>query len=72
MNILEKKNPFIMPYTSSEDDSLIWLKDVFLQYLEDWKKSTISCEGKYSADEMQKMFLSQQAYEGLKIAVYSH
>ena len=69
---IRKKNPFIMPYTSSEDDRLTWLKDVFLQYLEDWKKSTLSHEGKYSADERQKMFLSQQTYEGLKIAVYSH
>ena len=63
-----------MPYTSSKDDrlTLTWLKVVFLQYLENTKKSTISREGKYSADERQKMFLSQQTLEGLKISVHSH
>ena len=63
-----------MPYTSSKDDrlTLTWLKVVFLQYLENRKKSTISREGKYSADERQKMFLSQQKYDGLKISVYSN
>ena len=71
---IRKKNPFIMPYTSSKDDrlTLTWLKVVFLQYLENRKKSTISREGKYSTDERQKMFLSQQTLEGLKISVYSH
>ena len=71
MNTLEKTS-FIIPYTSSNDDRLTCLKDVFLQYLENWKKSMISREGKYSADERQKLFLSQQTYEGLKISVYSH
>ena len=68
---IRKKNTFIMSYTSN-DDRLTWLKDVFLQYLENWKNSTISREGKYSVDERQKMFLSQQTYEGLKISVFSH
>ena len=69
---IRKKNPFIMPYTSPDDNRLTWLKDVFLQYLENWRKSTLSHAGEYSADERQKMFLSQQTYEGLQIAVYSH
>ena len=32
----------------------------------------LSREGKYSAEERQKMFLSQQTYDGLKISVFSH
>ena len=31
---------FIMPYESPDDQRLTWLKDVFLNYLESWKKST--------------------------------
>jgi hypothetical protein len=67
-----KKNPFIMPYESPEDERLTWLKDVFLNYLKNWKESTETREGNYTADQRQKMFLSLQTYEGLKIAVHSH
>jgi hypothetical protein len=69
---IRKKNQFIKPYTSQDDDRLTWLKDVFLQYLKNCKESTLSHDGNYSADERQRMFLSPQTYEGLKIAVYSH
>ena len=67
-----KKNSFIMPYESPNDQRLTWLKDVFLNYLESWKKSTEAREGTYTSDDRQKMFLSQQTYEGLKIAVFAH
>ena len=67
-----KKNAFIKPYESAEDERLTWLKDVFLKYLESWRQSTLEREGEYTPDERQKMFLSVQTYEGLKIAVYSH
>ena len=46
-----KKNSFIMPYESAEDQRLTWLKDVFLNYLESWKKSTEAREGAYTPDE---------------------
>ena len=69
---IRKKNSFIMPYESPEDERLTWLKDVFLNYLESWKKSTLTREGEYTPDARQKMFISSQTYEGLKIAVNSH
>ena len=69
---VRKKNAFIKPYESAEDERLTWLKDVFLKYLESWKQSTLEREGEYTPDERQKMSLSVQTYEGLKIAVYSH
>ena len=69
---VRKKNSFIRPYESPEDERLTWLKDVFLNYLERWKESTLTCEGEYTSDARQKMFLSSQTYEGLKIAVNSH
>ena len=67
-----QKNPFIMPYTTPDDYRFTWLKDTFLNYLEMWKKSTMTRDGSFSDDARQKMFLSAQTYEGLKIAVYSH
>ncbi len=67
-----KNYSFIKPYESVEDERLVWLKDVFLQYLKSWKQSTLTREGDYTADDRQKMFLSPQTYEGLVIAVNSH
>ena len=69
---VRKKNAFIKPYESAEDERLTWLKDVFLKYLESSKQSTLQREGEYTPDERQKMFVSVQTYEGMKIAVYSH
>ena len=69
---VRKKNQFIKPYESSDDERFAWLVDVFLKYLDDWKQSTLERSGNFSADERGKMFLSQQTYEGLKIAVHSH
>ena len=67
-----KKNMMIKPYSSCDDERLTWLKEVFLKYLQDWKKSTLHRPGQFSADERGKMFLSPQTYEGLQISVYAH
>ena len=69
---VRKKNQFIKPYESPDDERFAWLVDVFLKYLNDWKQSTSDRPGSFSADERGKMFLSQQTYEGLKIAVHSN
>jgi hypothetical protein len=61
-----------MPYTTPDDYRFTWFKDTFLHYLETWKESTLNRNGTFSADDRQKMFLSAQTYEGLKIAVHSH
>ena len=61
-----------MPYQSPDDERLAWLKNVFLKYLESWKLSTMAREGNYTPDDRNRMFLSSQTYEGLKITVNSH
>ena len=53
---VHKKNEFIKPYTSLNDERF----------------STLEREGNYKSDARDKMFLSQQTYEGLKISVHSH
>ena len=68
----KKRNPLIKPYSSQDDERFSWLKDVFLNYLETWKQSTMVREGNYTADDRGKMFLSLQTYKGLKISVHSH
>ncbi|CAB4003821.1 Hypothetical predicted protein [Paramuricea clavata] len=66
-----KRNDLIKPYTAVDDDRFDWLHDVFLKYLENWKRSTLERAGQYSADDRGKMFLSSQTHEGLQIAVHS-
>ena len=53
-----KRNELIKPYTTVDDDRFAWLRDVFLEYLENWKRSTLQRDGEYSADDRAKMFLS--------------
>ena len=65
----KKRNPLIKPYTSQADERFSWLKDVFLNYLETWKQSTVTREGNHSVDDRGKMFLSLQTYNGLFIRI---
>ena len=46
---IHKKNGFIKPYTSLNDDRFEWLLKLFLVYLENWRKSTLEREGDYSS-----------------------
>ena len=69
---VRKRNQFIKPYESSDDERFAWLVNVFLKYLDDWKQSTLDRQGNFTANERLKMFLSLQTYKGLNIAVYSH
>ncbi len=67
-----KRNTFIKPYTSADDERLSWLLNVFLEYMNCWKKNTLTRPGDFTDGERGKMFLSQQTYEGFTISVYSH
>ena len=46
-----------------------WLRNVFLKSLEDWLNSVQQCQGNFTKDAGQKMFISWQTNEGLKISV---
>ena len=59
-------------YISSIDDPrFCWLRNVFLQYFDDWLHSIEHREGNFSKNANNEMFISQQTYEGLKISVNS-
>ena len=69
---VRRRNQFIKPYTAQDDERFVWLKDVFLKYLENWRQSTMAREGEYSTDDRGKMFISIQTYKGLKISINAH
>ena len=69
---IRKKNHFIKPYTSTDDERFSWLLDVFVKYLNDREENTLNRPGNFSQAARQNMFLSQQTYEGLKISAYYH
>ncbi|XP_044170181.1 uncharacterized protein LOC122954236 [Acropora millepora] len=66
-----KKKTFLAPYTSTEDPRFAWLEGEFLQYLNDWKQSTLDRPGNYTANARSRMFLSWKTYERFQITTYS-
>ena len=58
-----RRNDFIKPYVSQDDERFAWLRDVFLHYSEKWRESIMQREGIYTADEKSKMFLSLQTLQ---------
>jgi len=62
---------FLLPFQTETDERFDWLESHFLQYFEQWKHSIASREGDFSKEDRDRMFLSAQTYEGLKITVYS-
>ena len=69
---ISKRNQLIKPYAPQDDQRFRWLKNVFLDYLGNWKNHFATKEGKYPSNHQEKMFITTQIYEGLKISVYSN
>ena len=67
---IEQRNWNIRQFDSPNDDRLQWLRNDFLKYFADWEKSIAEREG-FDAKDKEKMFISRQTMEGLKITVYS-
>lgn len=66
-----KRNYFLAPYSSIDDERFEWLQNTFLAYLEDWYKAIQDRPGGFSKEHRAKMFLSLQTYAGFKITVNS-
>ena len=64
------KSSLIM-FSSIDDPRFSWLRNVFLQYFDDWLHSIEQREGNFSKNANNEMFISQQTYEALKISVNS-
>ena len=59
----------LAPLRSVNDRRFSWLRNVFLKSFQDWLNSVQQCQGNFTKDAGQKMFISWQTYEGLKINV---
>ena len=49
-----------------QDPRFTWLKNTFLSYFERWRESITLRDG-FSDSDREKMFISPQTYQGLKI-----
>ena len=62
--------PMLAPFIRSVNDwRFPWLRNVFIKSFQDWMNSVQQCQGNFTKDTGQKMFISWQTYEGLKISV---
>ena len=61
--------PMLAPLRSVNNQRFSWLCKFFLKSFQDWLKSVQQCQGNFTKDAGQKMFISWQTYEGLKISV---
>ena len=64
------RNEDLKPFTSKYDQRLEWLKCTFLGYFSDWNHNIEMREG-FTRREKEKMLISAQTYEGLRITVLS-
>ena len=63
--------PLLAPLRSVSDQRFSWLCNIFLKSFQDWMNSVQQCQGNFTKDAGQKMFISisWQTYEGLKTSV---
>ena len=66
-----ERKPSLKPFTTVDDARFSWLRNVFLQYFEDWRDAIENREGNFSKKAKMKMFITPQTYKGLKISVNS-
>ena len=65
-----KINPNLKPYETIDNERFDWLKTVFLKYFDDWEANIAQRQG-FTKTEKEKMFISKQTRNGLKITVAS-
>ena len=64
--------PMLVPFIRSVNDwRFPWLRNVFIKSFQDWMNSVQQCQGNFTKDAGQKMFISisWQTYEGLTTSV---
>ena len=59
----------LAPLRSVNDRRFSWFRNVFLKSFQDWLDFVQQCQGNFTKDTGQKMIISWQTYEGLKITV---
>ena len=60
--------PMLAPRRSVNDWRFSWFGNAVLKLFQDWLNSVQQCQGDFTKDAGQKMFISWEIYEGLKIS----
>lgn len=72
---LTSHKPASKPFTKSNDARITWLKDVFINYLENWELFVTNQEKRdgtnFTNKEKQKMMLSKETHYGLLLTAKS-
>ena len=58
--------PMSATLRSVSDQRFSWLQNAFLKSFQDWQNSVQQRQENFTKEASQKMFISWQAYEGLK------
>jgi hypothetical protein len=66
-----KNNTLLAPYEKCDYPRFVWLTDTFLKYFLDWKEEINSKAEEFTKDQLGRMFISLQTFEGLQISVHS-
>ena len=61
--------PSLIPFSSIDNTRFSWLRNVFLQYVDECLHPMEHREGNFSRNAKNKVFISQETCEGLKISV---
>lgn len=65
-----QENKNLHKYEDPNDERFNFLMTTVLGFFNDWKQDTLTRQGTFSKDLREKMFISTQSYESLKITIY--
>ncbi|KAK3933217.1 Transposable element P transposase [Frankliniella fusca] len=65
-----KSNPFLLPYTSIEDERFKILKEEVLGFFEEWKVDARNREGNFTNEDRERMMISNLSFESLQVTIY--
>lgn len=68
---IQQRNPAAKPYTSVDDERLVYLRNDFLSYFDEWENYVHNTYQNLSKQDKNKLLLSHQSLLGLKISVHS-
>ena len=68
---VQKRKPFLKPYTSVDDERFKFMKEEFLKYLADLKDVIENRKGNFKSADREKMFLTRATYEGLQTTAHA-
>lgn len=65
-----KGNELLRPYTPGDTERFDFMESKVLRFFDEWYEDVQSRPGNFSADARERMFISYQTYESVKIATY--